>query len=363
MPRIIFCVTNDLNYDQRMIRICTSLLNAGHEILLVGRLNRHSLSLVEQPYAQHRLKLPFFEGKAFYASYQIALFRFLMKQKADAVVAIDLDTIIPVYHAAKIKGWKIAMDAHEYFTGQKEVMSRPGIFKIWKNIEKKYFPKFQKGYTVSKGIADLFKKEYGLEYDVIRNLPVYRVYQSRTWKKNMDVIYRGAINEARGLAELAGAMPLIQANVQLYGDGNYTKTLNEIIAKNNLQNKLFIHGALLPDQLDKVSKEMGIGINLVENIGLNQYHSLANKFFDLMQLGIPQVTMNFPEYRRINEKYEVAILIDDTKPVSIASAINRLLNEKDLYERLSRNAIEAAKTYCWENEEPLLRSFYERLLG
>ncbi len=38
MKRRIFCtVTNDLNYDQRMIRICTSLVRAGYEVVLVGR--------------------------------------------------------------------------------------------------------------------------------------------------------------------------------------------------------------------------------------------------------------------------------------------------------------------------------------
>jgi glycosyltransferase involved in cell wall biosynthesis len=346
-----------------MIRICTSLDQAGYEVLLVGRMNRHSGPLAERPYQQHRLNLPFFAGKGFYVSYQIALFHFLMKQKADAVVAIDLDTIIPVYHASKIRGWKIAMDAHEYFTGQKEVMSRPAIHKIWKGIEKKYLHHFQMGYTVSNGIARLFREEYGLNYEVIRNTPVYKVHKPKAWKENMDVIYRGALNEARGLAELIDAMPAIHANVHLYGEGNYTRQLKEKIAKNNLQNKLFIHGAVLPAQLDEVSLKAGIGINLVENTGLNQYHSLANKFFDLMHLGIPQVTMNFPEYRTINEKYEVALLIDQTYPELIAGAVNRLLNNKDLYEQLSRNAIEAARIYCWENEEPLLLKFYERLVG
>jgi hypothetical protein len=41
---------------------------------------------------------------------------------------------------------------------------------------------------------------------------------------------------------------------------------------------------------------------------------LANKFFDYIQAGIPQVTMNFPEYAAINREYEVAVLIDDLEP-------------------------------------------------
>ena len=35
--KIIFTVTNDLTYDQRMLRICTTLAKENYEIQLVGR--------------------------------------------------------------------------------------------------------------------------------------------------------------------------------------------------------------------------------------------------------------------------------------------------------------------------------------
>ena len=34
--RIVFTVTNDLTYDQRMHRICTTLQDAGYQVTLVG---------------------------------------------------------------------------------------------------------------------------------------------------------------------------------------------------------------------------------------------------------------------------------------------------------------------------------------
>jgi hypothetical protein len=59
MPRLIFTVTTDLNFDQRMIRICTSLKNAGYEVELVGRELPESLPLGLQKYTQHRLRCRF----------------------------------------------------------------------------------------------------------------------------------------------------------------------------------------------------------------------------------------------------------------------------------------------------------------
>jgi len=104
------------------------------------------------------------------------------------------------------------------------------------------------------------------------------------------------------------------------------------------------------------------GINLVEREGLNQYFSLANKFFDYIHAGLPQVTMNFPEYAAVNQHFEVAILIDDLQPKTIANAMNRLLDDQDLYLRLKNNCIAAKNKLNWEEEEQKLISFYRQVL-
>ena len=104
------------------------------------------------------------------------------------------------------------------------------------------------------------------------------------------------------------------------------------------------------------------GINLVEPEGLNQYFSLANKFFDYIHAGLPQVTMNFPEYAAINRIFEVAILVNDLQPQTIADAMNRLLEDQDLYLRLKNNCAAAKMELNWEKEEQKLLSFYRQVL-
>ena len=89
--------------------------------------------------------------------------------------------------------------------------------------------------------------------------------------------------------------------------------------------------------------------------------SLANKFFDYIQCGVPQVTMRFPEYERVNKQYEVAALIDDLKPETIAKAVNNLLASPGRYAELKLNCIEAAADLCWENERNKLLDFYRNL--
>lgn len=361
MKRIIFTVTNDLNYDQRMIRICTTLANEGYAVTLIGTRKKSSPPLPAANYAQHRLPVFYKNGPGFYAEYNIRLFIYLLFKKTDIICCIDLDTILPVWLASKLKNTKRVYDAHEYFTQQKEIVIRPGIFRVWQWIEKKFVPKFKNGYTVSGSIAAKFKELYGVDYEIIRNMPLQKPLPRKTTINEKIILYQGAVNEARGLESLIPAMKYIDARLDIYGDGNFMEQTKNLISANNLQDKVFLKGKVLPGELDTVAQSAYIGINLVEHIGLNQYYSLANKFFDYINTGLPQVSMNFPEYQKVNAEFEVAILIDDLQIQTIITAINKLLNDESLYKQLQQNCILARQELNWQNEEKKLIAFYKNI--
>ena len=181
--------------------------------------------------------------------------------------------------------------------------------------------------------------------------------------KSKIILYQGAVNEARGLEFLIPAMKNIDATLHIYGDGNFMEPVKELISANNLTAKVLLKGKVLPEQLDAVTQGAYMGLNLVENTGLNQYYSLANKFFDYIHNGLPQVTMNFPEYKVVNDEFEVAVLIDDLKEETIATAINWLLNDKGTYDRLQQNCLKAREELNWQHEEKKLIAFYEYLFN
>ncbi|HQW85466.1 MAG TPA: glycosyltransferase [Ferruginibacter sp.] len=304
----------------------------------------------------------FKSGLGFYAEYNIRLFFFLLITKADLICCIDLDTMLPVWLVSKLKGNKKVYDAHEYFSQQKEIITRPRVHTVWKWIEKTFVPTFKIGYTVSQGIANEFKKQFNVKYEVIRNLPLQKDLPPQFYNKEKIILYQGAINEARGFEFLIPAMKNIDAVLHIYGDGNYFTQTQNLIVANNLQNKVFLKGKVLPHDLDAVTQQAYIGLNLVENNGQNQYHSLANKFFDYIINEIPQVSMNFPEYKNINDEFEVAVLINDLQPEKISAAINKLLTDDEFYLKLSKNCIQAGNVLNWQQEEKKLLNFYNAII-
>jgi glycosyltransferase involved in cell wall biosynthesis len=357
--RIYFTVTNDLTYDQRMHRICSSLAAAGYSVTLVGRKMPASLPLEKKSFRQVRLNCLFQKGKWFYREYNIRLFFYLLFHKMDAICAIDLDTILPAYYVSKIKGCKRIYDAHELFTELKEVISRPPIHRKWLKIERKIVPKFKQGYTVSEGIAEEFRKRYGLSYAVIRNMPVLKEWLPAD--QSNFILYQGAVNEARGFEWLIPAMKDVDATLVVCGDGNFMPQLKSMIKEHEVENKVDLRGLVKPAELWTISRQAKIGIAIAEKQGLNQLLALPNKFFDYMHAGLPQVTMNFPEYRKINQQFEVAVLMPE--PGRIAQALNNLLQNDVLYSKLRNNCLAARKVYNWQEEEKKLLSFYHSVLN
>lgn len=359
--RIIFTVTNDLTYDQRMIRICSSLSGAGYEVLLTGVERKKSVALTDHPYQQKRLKIFFEKGFLFYALYNLRLFFFLLFQKADLICCIDIDTMLPVYLASLIRGKKRVYDAHEFFSQQIEVVRRKRVYRFWHFIEKKCIPAFPDGYTVNESISELFQERFSVNYAVIRNLPYYRPPDSVTPEKKL--LYRGAVNEGRCFEQLIPAMKSLDTELHIYGDGNFMSKTLHLIKINQVEERVILHGLVMPEKLNALTGQFYIGFTLFEYKGQNLTFSLANRFFDYIMHGVPQVCMDYPEYRRINQQFRVALLIDRPTEENIVEAVQMLLNDEMLYQELRKNCLEAAKVLNWENEEKKLIGFYKEHLG
>jgi glycosyltransferase involved in cell wall biosynthesis len=252
----------------------------------------------------------------------------------------------------------------------KEVVSRPKIHAFWLWVEKKCVPQFSYGYTVNNFIVEELKRRYGVDYGMVRNLPM-RNYELRitNYKKQDDTanrklptinffLYQGAVNEGRGFETLIPAMQLVDAPLVIAGDGNFMGRVKDLIAENKLEEKVILLGSVTPNILKTITQQAYAGITIFEDTGLNQYYSLANRFFDYFNGGIPQLCVHYPEYAAINAEYDIALLIPDIKLQTIADGLNNLLTHHVLYERLKKNCDKAAKDLCWENEQNILLAFW-----
>lgn len=349
-----------------MQRICGSLASAGFEVTLVGRRTRNDAPLQQQPYHQHRIKVWNHKGPLFYLEFNLRLLFFLLRYQYHVACAIDLDTIAPVLLATRWRNKKRVYDAHELFTEMKEVVTRPFIHQCWLAIERWAVPHFPQGYTVNTFISQELQRRHGVHYSVIRNLPVKKEQRLTANEYAIGtpfLLYQGAVNEGRSFETLIPAMQQIEVPLWICGDGNFMQQVKTLVATHQVADKVIFKGMVTPKELAQITPQATIGLTLFEATGLNQYYSLANRFFDYMMAGIPQICVNYPEYAAINKQYEIAVLINDTQPATIANAVNKLLTDAVTYKRLQEQCKLAANDLHWQAEANKLIQFYENLSG
>jgi len=361
-PKKIICtVINDLNYDQRMHRVCTSLVSAGNEVVLVGRVKEKSQPLASQTFQQKRILCMSNSGILMYMEFNIRLLLYLLFHKFDVVNAVDLDTIMPASIVSRLKNKAMVYDAHELFTEVPEIANRPYLKKIWTWIEEKFVPSAKACYTVGESIAKIYTEKYPQSFSVVRNVPVRQSTTSAFTGKKI-ILYQGAINAGRGLKEMIAAMTSLDSNIQLWivGDGDLYEQIRAASLGTVAKQRIKMWGYVAPAELKEITRQAWIGINLLENNGLSYYYSLANRTFDFIQAGIPAIHMDFPEYATLNEKYDFSVLTKDLRIESIVQAVSKL-EDPATYNRLKENCLIAANELCWENEESRLLDIYNSI--
>lgn len=364
MKKIIFTVTNDLSFDQRMNRICSTLADAGYAIELVGRKRSSSPVLEEQNYKQKRLSCWFDKGKLFYAEYNIRLFWYLLFRKVDIISAVDLDTLMPCYRVSRLKSVPCVFDAHEYFSEVPEVIHRPKVKRFWEGIANRIIPRLKYCYTVGPKLGEMFTEMYGVPFAVVRNVPMWAPLPIGAKDNTPKVIlYQGALNAGRGLEELISAMKYIDnAVLHLAGEGDLSTSLREQVKAEKLEAKVLFLGFVPPKQLRKLTPNIDIGVNLLKSESLSYYYSLANKAFDYIQAGVPAINMDFPEYKALQEEHNCLMTIPDLETQTIVDALQRLLMDIDYYQTLEANCKIAREQLTWEKEREKLLEVYEQIV-
>jgi glycosyltransferase involved in cell wall biosynthesis len=367
--KVFISVTNDIVTDRRVGKVALSLLKLGFKVNIIGRRRKNSLPLQENPYKSRRFRLLFNKGPLFYAEHNIRIFLYLILRKVDILVANDLDTLPANYLVSKIRRKKLVYDSHEYFTEVPELENRKFVKRIWTKLEKAMLPKIKYSYTVCDSIAGIYSNKYGINMQVIRNLPVYNVSSPKKTnsirvKNERIIIYQGVLNVGRGLELAIQAMKFVDNTALIIiGDGDIASKLKTQVCDSGLEDKVRFIERVPYDKLMSYAVQADIGISLEENLGLNYYYALPNKLFDYIHAGIPVLVSDFPEMAGIVKKYNVGLTTDTTEPLQLASLLREMIENEEKRKEWKQNLKKAAKELCWEIEEKKLLELYSEVIA
>lgn len=381
MKHIAVAVTNDLMTDQRVDRTCRTLTEAGYAVTLVGRELPESAPLAERCYTTMRMRLLFRRSALFYLEYNFRLWLRLLRLRPDAIWANDTDTLAACTLAARMLRRPLLFDAHELFPEVPELIGRPGVKAVWEWIERICLPHVEVAYTVCQSVAEEYRKRYGVDMTVVRNLP-YRSNsptppESATNRPTAcltlhagetTLLYQGAVNVGRGVREAIDALEwLPDCHLVVAGDGDIRRNLESYAASLPWGRRVTFLGRIEPKALHELTRHSDLGICLLEYLGLNYRYSLPNRVGDFIHAGVPLLATDFPEIRRVMDEYGTGALAEacprEKSGEAYRAYVQRLAEKigETLHhwrgmprEERERRFVRAQRELCWEEEKKRL---------
>jgi len=347
---------------------CSTLVEAGHEVLLVVPhdhdeiLDGVRIRALPRPKSRRERMLK--------TTWRVL--RATFHEDADIYHFHDPE-LIPVGLLLRLFGKRVVYDVHEELP--KQILSkywirpwlRRPLAKIADTAESISARTFDAIVVATPAIASRFPETKTV---IVQNFPIPdeltigggRPYAERPF----GVAYVGAITVVRGIKEIMHAMSIIPQRLEA------KLVLAGIIAPPELEDELkATPGWDRVDFLGWQSRE-GVAHVLGEvRVGSVLLHPQPNylesypiKLFEYMSVGIPVVASDFPLWREIVQGTGCGILVDPLDPKAIAEAIQWLLEHPKESEAMGRRGQEAVRSrFNWNTEAEKLLHLYGRILS
>ncbi len=299
----------------------------------------------------------------------------------DLVIVRDLRLSLPVLIAARTCHIKVILDLGEHYPGMMKIIGKQKIVHYF--IRNLVFITWLEAISVR--MADLVwvvvnenqerLKKYSSCIEVISNYPVtsgtsYRKNITKPFSPDgppINLVSIGIIDNIRGLDLALASFSLLEqslGNVRLliYGDGPYRSILESKVQDLKLGHKIIFGGWIPHSEQFEVLRDGDIGLILHKVCDLTQ-HTIPNKLFDYMSIGLPVVTTPLRPIIRIVKSEQCGIIIDES-PEIVASSIRDLILDRDKRARYSENGYRAMQArYRWTSEEDKLIRCVNSLIG
>ena len=155
------------------------------------------------------------------------------------------------------------------------------------------------------------------------------------------------------LSELIASARYFSDGVQLVmlGGGMLEPALRRATQEAGLEDRVLFAGTVPQSELHEWTMSADLGVLILEPINLSKRLALANKIFEYMAAGIPILTTDLPENRRIIDQCDCGWLITDWAPPVLAGHIARVLAEPDEMKRRGENGRRwFEQRYNWDVE-------------
>ncbi|MDT3995805.1 glycosyltransferase, partial [Mammaliicoccus fleurettii] len=144
------------------------------------------------------------------------------------------------------------------------------------------------------------------------------------------------------------------------GGGKLTQQLKDMSKNSAKAHKIHFLDKVPFQELPSYTREAYLGFQVLQNICFNHYSASSNKLFEYMMAHVPVISCDFPEIKKVVDETNTGIVVDPHNANEIAEAVNKLVSDEALRNRLSENTKQAKEIYNWNNEKVKLLEIYNQ---
>jgi len=242
----------------------------------------------------------------------------------DVILADDIDTVGLALALNPVKG--VHADIHEYAPRQNEeiLVWRIFIAPFVRWMCRQFLPRAASMTTVGQGIADEYRRAYGLRAGVVTNAAPYFELTARPVGSPIRLVHSGASIRNRRLEVLIDAVAATTSDVtlDLYLMGNNPEYIEELRDRAAGSGQVRFPNPAAYADLIALLNGYDVGIVVIPPTNFNNRWTLPNKFFDYVQARLGLIIGPSPEMKSILDAHGFGAVADDFG----AAALTRVLN-------------------------------------
>lgn len=282
----------------------------------------------------------------------------------DAIIACDLETLLPAVFLKSRFSVPLIYDAHEFWPDSYDAFT-PAEFEFWQGFERKLLEHTDEAVTVSPGLATFMSNFYGRHFGFLPNCePRTALHYQKTdgldsgdfrldlAADQVAFVVQAGFGPGRGFELLIDAWHKTDRRAKLFlrgPDGAYKQALMARARNLNLLGtRILFPEAVSESELVAAASYADVGIIPYEPKSINNRYCGPNKLSQYLAAGIPVLSNRLQFVEQILCDGDCGVVADFTDVAALVECVDALAADAELRRRLGENArTHFASSYNW----------------
>lgn len=275
----------------------------------------------------------------------IGLEQMLIAEHADLYYGFNIDTLLPVWRAAKIAGVPFMFDCHEVhaeMAHDQSVIERAVI----RGVQHLCLPSCSLVTAASPQAADYIERDFGISgiVPLLNAAPLDLDLTPRDPDAEFSLYWRNSTIDLglRGLDDTLNAMPLLPPDIVLYLQGRpplqNQGRVQQRIRNLGIESRVVFLPPFRLDEAVRTAIPYSIGLSLESPASINMNLTSTNKFFEYAMAGLAIVSTKTEGLRHLIDAANLGLVYEPGDAKDLARQILRLYNDRPLFKTMRANA-------------------------